>query len=69
MKTWTQAIQYDELPWINVSELSYPKSSVASRYNITEIPTFFLIDRDAQIIGKNFGKVELDVKISELINQ
>ncbi len=69
LSEWTQAIHYDELPWINVSELSYPESRVASSYNVTEIPMFFLIDRKGDIVGKNYGKVELEQNISELINQ
>lgn len=66
---WKRAIQYDELPWINVSELSYPESRVANTYNVTEIPMFFLVDRNGEIVGKNYGKVQLERKITELIHQ
>ncbi len=69
LKAWMEAIQFDELPWYNVSELSYPESTVAAFYNVTEIPAFFLIDRSGEIVGKNIQELELDRKISELINQ
>ena len=69
LRRWMDAINFDELPWTNVSELSYPESIVAGLYNITEIPTYYLIDRTGQIIGKNFDRVALDRKISELIQQ
>jgi len=69
LKEWMKAIQYDELPWINVSELSYPESRVAALYNVTEIPAIFLIDRSGEIVGKNFQELQLDRKISELIHQ
>jgi peroxiredoxin len=65
---WSAAITYDELPWINVSELSYPESMVASLYNVSDLPTYFLIERSGEIAGKNFDRVALDRKIAELIN-
>lgn len=67
--SWMRAIRFDELPWIHVSELSYPESGVAGIYNITSIPSFFLIDREGQIVGKNLAPNALDRKIAELINQ
>jgi peroxiredoxin len=69
LRRWMEAIRYDELPWTNVSELSYPKSAVAGLFNITEIPSYFLIDRQGQIIGKDFDRIALERKISELVNQ
>ena len=68
LKEWVDAIHYDELPWINVSELSYPESSVAARYNVTDLPAIFLIDRQGEIRGKNYDRVALERKISQLIN-
>ena len=68
LKDWVDAIQYDELPWINVSELSYPESGVAARYNVTELPAIFLIDRQGEIMGKDYDRVALERKISQLIN-
>jgi peroxiredoxin len=69
LRNWKSAIDFDELPWINVSELSYPESSVARKYNVTELPTNFLINRQGEIVGKNYNRVELDRKIAELILQ
>jgi len=69
LSPWMTAIEFDELSWIHVSELSYPESRVAGIYNVTELPASFLIDRQGQITGKNYNPVELDNKISELVNQ
>ncbi|MCK4750951.1 MAG: TlpA family protein disulfide reductase, partial [Bacteroidales bacterium] len=66
---WMTAIEFDELSWIHVSELSYPESRVAVIYNVTELPASFLIDRQGQITGKNYNPIELENKISELVNQ
>jgi peroxiredoxin len=68
-EAWVNAIQFDELPWINVSELSYPESSVAGIYNLEELPVVFLIDRKGQIVGKNFNRIDLDRNIQRLLNE
>ncbi len=68
-EAWVNAIQFDELPWVNVSELSYPESSVAHIFNLEELPVVFLIDRKGQIVGKNFNRIDLDRNIQRLLNQ
>ncbi len=68
-EAWVNAIQFDELPWVNVSELSYPESSVAHIYNLEELPVVFLIDRKGEIVGKNFNRIDLDRNIQRLLNE
>ncbi len=68
-ESWVNAIQFDELPWVNVSELSYPESSVAHIYNLEELPVVFLIDRKGEIVGKNFNRIDLDRNIQRLLNE
>ena len=65
---WMRAIQYDELPWINVSELSYPESIVGSLYNVTELPTTYLIDREGAILSRNPTLNELYSVLPGLLN-
>lgn len=55
---WLDAVRFEEYKWIDVCELNYPESYAASVYNITQIPTTFLIDREGNIVAKNLnGKV------------
>ncbi len=68
-EAWVRGIEYDELPWINVSELSYPQSRVAGIYNVDELPAVFLIDRKGQIVGKNYNRIDLDRNIRRLLNE
>lgn len=68
LDAWMKAINYDELPWINVSELSYPESYVGKVFNIQELPVSFLINREGKIVGKNFALRELNVMIPKLLN-
>lgn len=66
---WVNALEFDELPWVNVSELSYPDSRVAPVYNIEALPAVFLIDRKGAIVGKNFNRIDLDRNIQRLLNE
>lgn len=66
---WMQAIEYDELPWINVSDLSYPESVVAAVYNVTSLPMTYLINKQWDISGKNLSITELNRRIGSLLNQ
>lgn len=55
---WRDAIRFEEYNWIDVCELTYPNSYAASIYNISAIPTSFLIDKEGNIVAKNLnGKV------------
>jgi thiol-disulfide isomerase/thioredoxin len=65
--TWSRAIILDRIPWINVSELSYPESVTAGVYNVTELPTLYLINREHEIVIKNPPADELERKIEELL--
>ncbi len=51
--SWKNAIFYEEYPWINVCELTYPYSYAATLYNVTSLPSNYLIDRDGNIVAKN----------------
>jgi hypothetical protein len=64
---WSRNIIMDRIPWINVSELSYPESVVAGVYNISELPTIFLINRDFEIVEKNPPEKELASRIEKLL--
>ncbi len=63
---WLEAIENDGLEqWIHVSDLN---SSVASLYNIQQIPTSFLLDREGKIIGRNLRGVALENELSKIFD-
>ena len=64
---WQEAVK--DLPWVSVAEISTTKSYYGGIYNISEVPTSFLIDQKGNILGKNFTASELDKKISVLIKK
>ncbi len=64
---WMNAIDFNEFKWINVSELSFPESNAAVLYNVTGLPTTFLINRDGDIVAKNLYGRTLETWLDNLI--
>ncbi len=64
---WMNAIDFNEFAWINVSELSFPESRAALLYNVTQLPTTFLINRDGDIVAKNLFGRNLETWLDNLI--
>ncbi len=65
--SWLNAIENDGLPWTQVSDLSYWNCPVASQYGVTAIPTSYLIDKNAIIIGKNLRGGKLEEKVNSVL--
>lgn len=65
---WVAAIEAGNLPWINVSELNPNGSYAASVYNVSQIPSNYLIDKNFDIVGKNLYGQELVKKLNSLLN-
>ncbi len=64
---WLKAIEKDNLPWANLSDLEGNKSRVAMIYKIQSIPYNFLIDANGIIIDENLRGPELENKLKELL--
>ncbi len=55
------------LPWICVHDEESLNSLYLKLYNVQQLPTVFLIDRDGNIVERPEGSDELDGKISKLL--
>jgi peroxiredoxin len=65
---WKRAVRYDELPWVSLIDTHYPNSIIAGNYNITSVPSNYLISKDnVTILAKNLTPAELKDKLSDLI--
>jgi peroxiredoxin len=65
---WRRAVRYDELPWVSLIDTRYPNSVIAGNYNITSIPTNYLISKDnVTILAKNLTPAELRDKLNDLL--
>jgi len=64
---WMNSIDFNEFNWINVSELSYPESKAGMLYNVTALPSSFLINRDGDIMAKNLYGRTLETWLDNLL--
>ncbi len=66
---WNRAIKFDQLPWLSVNDSTFPKSIIARNYNVNNLPSNYLIDKNMEtILGKNLNSDELNNKLSGLFN-
>lgn len=64
---WLKAIEDDNLPWQQVSNLEYFNDPVARLYNIDAIPATFVLDKNGVIVAKGLRGEALEAKIAELL--
>jgi len=55
------------LPWISVRDENGIESQKLQMYNITKIPTFFLIDRESNLKSRDDNVKDLDTEIQKLL--
>jgi hypothetical protein len=60
---WLNAV--GNLPWICVRDTKGPNTIYASTYNISSIPSYFLIDRQGDIIGRDMNLQALEQEIEK----
>ena len=64
---WMSSVDFNEFDWINVSELNYPDSKANVLYNVTELPTVFLVNREGDIVAKNLYGRTLETWLDNLL--
>jgi hypothetical protein len=64
---WMNAVDFNEFSWINVSELNYPDSKANMLYNVTVLPSDFLISREGDIVAKNLFGITLETWLDNLL--
>ncbi|MDO6491676.1 MULTISPECIES: TlpA disulfide reductase family protein [unclassified Cellulophaga] len=63
---WKKAIEEDGLPWSHVYN-EKDVQEIAKLYNVTSIPSTFILDEKGVIIAKNLRGDDLENKIAELL--
>lgn len=66
-KNWLKAIDDDGLIWTHVSDLKRVKNTAAKLYNVWDIPSNFLIDRNGKIIQHNLKGDELNEYLEKML--
>lgn len=65
---WLKAIEDDQLPWTQVSDLKGWSNEVGRLYGIRAVPASFLVDEEGRIIGIGLRGESLNEKLAELFN-
>lgn len=68
-ENWLNAIEKDNLPWINLRDPNGRESIVQYQYGIHVIPTNFLIGPNKEIIAKDIEPKELDKLLKEELSE
>ena len=63
-----EAIEKDQLTWLNVSNLEGWNCFTRKLYCISGVPSNFLLDKRGRIIAKNLKGEALKEKLAELLN-
>ncbi len=66
---WRSAIVADSLNWVHLSELNGWQNSAAKAYNVTAVPTNFLIDAEGKRIAKDLRPSELEQELKLIFNK
>ncbi|MDE1192977.1 MAG: TlpA disulfide reductase family protein [Arachidicoccus sp.] len=66
-ENWLKAIEKDNLSWEQLSDLQGANNAAARLYQVTAIPTNFLIDPSGIIIAKNLRGEALENKLKEIL--
>ncbi|MBK0380270.1 peroxiredoxin family protein [Mucilaginibacter segetis] len=64
---WKSVIQQDKLNWLQVSDLKGDESPNVSNWNITKLPTYFLIDENWHIIKADIDLIEVDSEVHDYL--
>ncbi len=68
-KDWVKAIAKDKISWPQVIDDRGWEAQTAIDWNIYQIPTSYLINKDGTIISINPEKKDLEKALKELLNQ
>ncbi|GAC1430144.1 MAG: hypothetical protein NVSMB7_06560 [Chitinophagaceae bacterium] len=66
---WKKAIAADKITWLQVNENGGWNAPVASQWNINQIPTSYLLDKEGKIVARDLAGRQLDSKINQLLKK
>jgi thiol-disulfide isomerase/thioredoxin len=64
---WKNALRKDNLTWENVIEKEGFNGEISAKYNITQIPSNYLIDQNGKIVAKNVDMKTLKIQLYSLL--
>jgi thiol-disulfide isomerase/thioredoxin len=66
---WKSAVRFDELPWVSTREDDPRDPKNAKLFNVKELPTNYMFDKEGNIIASNLHGRSLQLKLEQLFNK
>ena len=67
-KDWVKAISKDKITWLQINDAGGWDAKTAIDWNIFQIPTSFLVDRNGKIVAMDLEKGELEKALVKLLD-
>jgi peroxiredoxin len=67
-KDWLKAIKRDKITWLQVNDNKGWYGKTPTSWNIYQIPTSYLIDKDGRLVGMDVEGKELELMLKDLLN-
>lgn len=64
---WVTTVQDQKLKWVSVCDFKGEKTAPVSAYNISKLPSSFLLDREGNIVARDLRGKDLEDKIKSLL--
>jgi thiol-disulfide isomerase/thioredoxin len=68
IKAWERAVKKDKIKWLQVIDRGGWQSKTAMHWNIYQLPTSYLIDKDGRLIARDPEVQDLEKILKELLN-
>jgi peroxiredoxin len=66
-KDWQKAIAQDKISWLQVNDDGGWEAKTGIRWDISQIPTSYLIDREGRVVGRDLEGKELEKAVKALL--
>lgn len=65
---WKSAVKFDELPWISVRDWVDGVTRTAGIFNVTRVPSNYLINPEGEVVAKDLFGRSLQIKLSQIFD-
>ncbi|MFT3935540.1 MAG: TlpA disulfide reductase family protein [Chitinophagaceae bacterium] len=69
LPAWKKAVAADKISWLQVNESGGWNAPVATQWNIEQIPTNYLLDKDGKIVARDLEGRELEKAVNALLKK
>lgn len=66
-KAWVNAVKKDKIAWLQVNDNGGWEAKTALKWNINQIPTSYLIDKQGILVGMDLEPEQLEALLDDLL--